>query len=160
VRVPPGFLEAPRETWAAMYLEWLHRIMTQLATLRGYDRTVLDDARDHCLARDLQMRIEVPPKRSRDRRHTAHLTYEIDAEGDRLVELLIRDTGGTVVGSSTTRDKAFLCTTADFRALARSLRWVSATSLEAEPGGPAGMLYRLVADIGRTRHGSLVRSDR
>ena len=77
-------------------LEWLQSILLSLADSLDWPTAPLVAAYDACLADGIQVVAAGPPKSSPNRRHKAHVAFEIDGNGDGWSWLVVDGPDGTL----------------------------------------------------------------
>lgn len=143
VFVPRGIAALPVAERAALALDLLHASLVRLAELRGWDRRVIDAARQQVLDNGGARRRASAWKKAPDRRHRARAVRYVGPEGRVLAWMEIeRCEDGTVVASPD------ITVNRTSRIGAAQLRWLDSRTVRLTPADPSfsyELTYRLDA---------------
>jgi hypothetical protein len=126
-QIDPALILLPPSERGHAYLDWLHNNMVALARLRGWDDDPLHQARQYCLDRNVVAHFESPRRQSRDRRHKAVLTLDIDPDGLRHLTITVTDRQDAVVTTASETHRPFHLDFYDWKDRRRYFAWTSAT---------------------------------
>jgi hypothetical protein len=129
VSLPDGVAALSATARAALALDVVHAAALRLAEARGWEPAAFEAAREHVVRQGMRFRWIGPEKTAPGRRHIARPVCAIAGDGyGRVVVEIRRVTDGVLVGASAELQTGG--TAADFRRVARTLRWRDSTTVQ------------------------------